>query len=275
MSALVSVVLPVLKPDPVFFKLAVESLISQNYKNIEIIIVEAPSENTGREIVQACGDKRIRYILNPTKTSLRDQLNQGISESKGEYIVRMDADDISAPDRISTQLRYLKNNENVCLVGSCLEIIDENGCTLGYRKLPENHEEITRGLRLYCTIAHPSVMFRKQDIIEMNCYQDSAPMEDWDLWCRLAFAGKKLHNIQEPLLKYRVHAQAGKVASLRKTLKTGIELKRRHYQKVPGCWGLREELRCALERCFMILPPQLVVKLFLKLSVRRSLKGKG
>lgn len=272
---LVSIILPVLNPDPVLFKLAIESLLHQTYQHIEIIIVEAPSDVTGQEIVQSFGDSKIRYVLNPVRTSLRDQLNQAIDLSKGNFIARMDADDISCPDRIQKQLKYLMDNQSISLVGSCLEIIDDNNNTLGFRRLPETHADIVKGLRVYCTIAHPSIMFRKDVIKEMGCYQDSAPMEDWDLWCRMALAGKLFYNIQEPLLKYRVHSQAGKVTSLRKTLKTGIELKRRHFRKVPGCWGIREELRCLLEQGLMILPPKLVVKLFLITSLRPNLCSKG
>lgn len=268
---LVSIILPVLNPNPDMFRLAVQSLLDQTYQCIEIIIVEAPGDTSGQEIVRALDDSRIRYFRNPARTSLREQLNQGIAESRGLFIARMDADDISAPDRIVKQVTFLKQHSEVSLVGSCLEIIGDSGLTLGYRRLPENHLDIVSGLRIYCTIAHPSIMARKSDIIELGGYQDSAPMEDWDLWCRMALQGKIFYNIQEPLLKYRVHTQAGKVTALKKTLRTGIELKKRHFKGVTGCWGIREEVRCLLEQCLMVLPPRLVVKLFLNVSLRKSL----
>lgn len=269
---LVSIILPVLKPNPEFFKLAIESLLNQYYQCIEIVIVEAPSEFTGQRIVESFRDSRIRYVLNPAKTSLRDQLNQAIAISGGRFIARMDADDISTPDRIEKQLKLLKNSGDVSLVGSCLEMIDERGSFLGYRQLPEFHEDIVRELRIYCALAHPSVMFKKNDIVEMGGYQDNAPMEDWDLWCRMALSGKRFYNIQESLLKYRIHAKAGKNISFKKTLKTGIELKKRHFKTVPGCWGIREEFRCFLERVLMFFPSQLVIKFFLIVSLRSKLK---
>lgn len=274
-NELVSIILPILNPDPVLLKLAIESLLNQSYEHIEVIIIEAPSECIGKKIVESFEDTRIRYTLNQERTSLREQLNQAITVSKGQFIARMDADDISLPDRIAKQISYLKGHEDISLVGSCLEIINDEGTSLGFRQLPEANDDIVKGLRVYCTIAHPSIMFRRNDIIEMGCYQDSAPMEDWDLWCRMAIAGKKFCNIQEPLLKYRVHSQAGKVTSLRKTLRTGIELKKRHFKRIPGCWGIREELRCLLEWCLIFLPARLVVKLFLLLSIRPQLNTKG
>jgi len=274
-NELVSIIFPVLNSDPELLKLAVESLLNQSYQNIEVIIVEAPGECIGQQIIEAFGDTRIRYILNPERTSLRDQLNQAIAVSSGQFIARMDTDDISFPDRIAKQIKYLKEHNDISLVGSCLEIINAEGRSLGFRQLPEDNEDIVKGLSVYCTIAHPSIMCRKNDIIEMGCYQDSAPMEDWDLWCRMALAGKKFYNIQEPLLKYRIHSQAGKVTSLIKTLKTGIELKKRHFKGVSGCWGIREELRCFLEWCLTFLPAKLVVKLFLMLSLRPQLPTKG
>lgn len=271
---LVSIILPALNPDPTFFRSALESLLNQSYRHIEIIIVEAPGELTGQKIVESFKDPRIRYILNPARTSLKDQLNQAIAASRGQFIARMDADDISAPDRIEKQLQFLNANKEVSLVGSCLEIIDEKCRSLGFRRLPETHENIVRGLRTYCTIAHPSIMFRKIDAVEMGCYREGAPMEDWDLWCRMALSGKKFFNIQEPLLRYRVHDRAGKLTSLKKTLKTGIALKKRHFKSVPGCWGLKEELRCCLEQGLLFLPPKLVLKLFFISSLRSSLPKK-
>jgi len=221
------------------------------------------------KVVKEFTDPRIRYFLNPERTSLRQQLNQAIVASRGEFLARMDADDIAVRHRISQQLAYLAANDSVCLVGSNLEIIDEGGKTLGYRRFPADHDEISRKLRRYCAIAHPSVMFRKSVVTELGGYQVSAPMEDWDLWCRMVLSGKRLHNIQEPLLKYRVHAQAGKVLALRKTLRTGIALKKRHFHDLPGQWGCREALRCLLERLLLLLPPQVVVRLFLYAELRR------
>lgn len=264
--------MPVFRPNKMMLKLAIESLLAQDYQNYEIIIVEDPSDYVANDIIEKYKDERIKYVLNNKRTSLCDQLNKAIALSRGIYIARMDADDICRYDRLSTQAKYLDNNSEISLIGSCLKVIDENNKTLGYRVFPEKHIDIVQGFRTYCTIAHPSVMFRRNDVIELGCYKESAPMEDWDLWCRMALSGKKLFNIQLPLLNYRVHSQAGKVTSLRKTLESGIELKKKYFKKMPGCWGIKERFRCFLERCLMYLPPKVVVALFLFLSMKKKIK---
>jgi len=265
---LVSVLLPVLNPDPAMLGKAVKSILDQDYPELELVIVEDPGQRTGSEVVEGFADGRVRYTLNKERTSLREQLNLGVSLARGEFIARMDADDISRPERIRKQAAYLKDNPGITLVGSNLELIDGRDRTIGYRRFPESHDGIYRDLRLYCSVAHPAVMFRKSHVVEAGCYQVESPMEDWDLWCRMAIKGRRFHNIQEPLLKYRVHTQAGKFLSMRKTLLTGIELKERHFKGRPGEWGFREGFRCFVERLFMFMPPLLVLKLFLLSTVR-------
>lgn len=261
--------MPVYKPDIDLLGEAMRSILGQDHENLELVIVEDPSERTGQEVLQSFRDPRVRYTLNETRTSLKDQLNTGIGLSRGEYIARMDADDISVSSRLSKQLEFLKAHQEISVVGTNLEIINEKGVSLGYRRLPRDNEDIGRALRLYCSIAHPTVMFRKADIIGAGQYQAPAPMEDWDLWCRLYKSGRKFHNIQEPLFRYRVHSKAGKMTAMRKTLLTGIELKKRHF-KGTGTWGIRESVRCGLERVLTFLPPQLVLRLFLVQSLRRE-----
>ncbi len=267
---LISVLLPVYKPDFGLLAKAVGSVLGQDYKNLEVVIVEDPSDRLGREVIEGFSDRRIRYKLNDTRTSMIDQLNTGIGLSRGEYIARMDADDISMPSRLGQQLEFLREHPDISVVGTNIEIINEKGVSLGYRRLPERHEEIVRALRLYCSVAHPTVMFRKAAVIAEGLYQVSAPVEDWDLWCRLYKSGKKFHNIQEPLFKYRIHSQAGKITTMRKTLLAGIALKKRHFKNGIERWGFREDARCATERILMFLPPKIVLKLFLYHSLRKE-----
>ncbi len=267
---LISVLFPVYKPDLGMLDEAIRSVLRQEHENLELVIVEDPSEKPGREVVSSFRDPRIRYALNESRTSLREQLNTGIGLSYGEYIARMDADDISVPSRLWKQLEFLKEHPEISVVGTNLEIINEKGVSLGYRRLPQDHEDIGRALRRYCSIAHPTVMFRKADIIEAGRYKAPAPMEDWDLWCRLYKSGRKFHNIQEPLFRYRVHSRAGKMTAMKKTLLSGIELKKHYFKDEPATWGILERFRCGLEGVLVFLPPQLVLRLFFIWSLRKE-----
>ncbi|MGD0088843.1 MAG: glycosyltransferase [Planctomycetota bacterium] len=265
----VSVLFPVYKPDPAFLREAVQSILEQDYSKLELVIVEDPSPQPGQATVESFADARVRYHLNKQRTSLLEQLNQGLQLCRGTYVARMDADDIALPARIGKQLRFLEERPAVWVSGTNIEVIDERGRTLGYRRFAEQHEEIAKAMRIYCPLAHPSVMFRRAAAMAVKGYQQEAPLEDWDLWCRMLGTGGKFYNLQEPLLRYRIHPQANKAHAVRKTLLMGIEVKERHFKQGMGTWGARERIRCWLERLLALLPGPLVVKLFL-LTLRRQ-----
>jgi glycosyltransferase involved in cell wall biosynthesis len=260
---LVSVLMPVYKPDPGFLEEAIKSILEQDYKDLELVAVEDPSPANGRKVFESFNDPRIRYHLNEKRTSLREQLNLGLSLCRGTYIARMDADDISYPSRIGKQLRYLLEHPEINLVGTNLDYMSSSGKPMGLRRYPERHEDIARDLRLYASVAHATIMVKRVDILAMEGYRDAAPMEDWDLWCRMLMAGMKFHNIQETLYSYRQHAGMGKYKGLRKTLRTGIELKKKYFKDGRGTWGFRENLRCWVENVLMYVPAPVVFGLFL------------
>ena len=144
---LVSIVVPVFQPHPVFFRAAIQSLIEQSFPDIEVIIVEDPSSMSAREVLAEMHDSRIVHVMNSQRTSLSRQHNRGLSMARGTFLCRFDADDICEPDRVERELAFLRDHPEVDVVGSSLAIIDEHARIVGRRPYPTSHTSILASLR--------------------------------------------------------------------------------------------------------------------------------
>lgn len=205
-NPLVSVVMPVYNADE-YLAESIESILSQTFSNIEFIIIcDSPSVNTITIIdkYQSC-DKRIQVIYQK-RAGLISSLNKGFSIARGKYIARMDADDISHPDRLQKQVSFMDMNPECSLVGSHIEYIDESGKFLGYWDADiktKNAQDVKKRLPIKNCIAHPTVMIR-QCIINKYPYDPSQiNAEDYDVWLRMASDSLLLCKLPEFLLKYR------------------------------------------------------------------------
>ncbi|MBI1248247.1 glycosyltransferase [bacterium] len=264
---LVSVLMPVLNPNPRHFREALESILTQTYRNLQIVIVEDPSERDGREITRELQDDRITHIRNDQRTSLREQLNQGLNLATADLVARGDADDIWEPHRIATQVQRFQQDPDLVVLGSTLKIIDDDGNLLGYRDYPRDHEAIAQALRRYNAMAHPVVMFRREAVLAQGGYQKEILIEDYDLWCRLIRSGAKFANLPEPLLQYRVHPGGMKATRLKKQLWETIQIKREHFQ---GQMSVKDQLRLLAERSLMLLPSGVVNWLFGQMTFSKN-----
>ena len=196
----VSILLPVYNGET-YLKEAIESILSQSFDDFELLILNDASTDNSKKIILAYQDKRIRYIENESNLGLVRTLNRGIELSTGEFIARMDQDDISTTDRIAKQCIFLDSNPDYIVVGSNLQII--NGPRLNY---PTIDKEIRVRLLISPAFAHPAVMIRKKIIIENKLYykQEHKDAEDYGLWVSLTTLGK-FYNLNLPLLNYRRH----------------------------------------------------------------------
>jgi len=197
----ITVLMPVYNCE-MFVKEAVESILNQTYVDFELLIIDDASTDSTVSIIKSFNDSRIKLIKKKLNTGLTNSLNQGLKLAKGKYIARMDGDDVSLPLRLAKQVTYLEANPEVVLCGTSYEIIDEEKRTI----IPEKHNDIKLALLKDNCIAHPSVMIRKKILEEFSIFYDAAkePAEDYALWIQLLSVGK-LHNLQEVLLKYRMH----------------------------------------------------------------------
>lgn len=194
-----------------FIKEAIDSILNQTLKEFEFIIVDDGSTDATAQIIQSYTDERIQYIKKEKNSGISDSLNIGISKARAQYIARMDDDDVSMPNRLEKQVNLMKNNERVIFCGST--VTDKDSKTL---PTPEHHEDILLKLLFSNPIFHPTVMIRRNLLLENTYSSVAVPSEDYDLWSRLIFKGE-FYQIQEPLLYCRIH-------------QTSITARKRHVQ---------------------------------------------
>ena len=202
-NPLVSVLMSVYNGDR-YLNEAVESILSQTYEDFEFIIINDGSTDQTKEILSSFSeiDHRIR-VFHQENHGLIFSLNKGLELARGKYVARMDADDISLPRRLEEQINYLRANPDVGVLGTQMEIINENGKKIGKYQVPCSHNLIIWQVLFGRPFAHPSVMFKKSIIEQVGGYSKKyTHAEDLELWSRLV--GKtQFRNLSESLCKYR------------------------------------------------------------------------
>lgn len=268
MTPLVSVVVPVFQPDPVFFRQSIDSLLKQTFTDIEVIVVEDPSSRSGAQLLADIDDPRLRHIVNPERTSLPQQHNRALAETRGRFICRFDADDICEPDRIERELAFLQSHPDIDVVGSGLTVIDEHGAVIGARHYPREHSAILAAMRRYNPIANSTVMFRREVYERFGGWRESVlPAQDYEWYSRLGAGGVRFANLPEPLVRYRLHGGSLKSSKLRGTIQTTLEVKNLYWREH---MDLRSRAVMLVERTLLHLPESLVLKLFTAIRYRRK-----
>lgn len=207
------------KEKPEYLQQALKSIWDdQTVKPDEIILVEDGKLTVELyEIIEQWGEKlngRLKRIPLPENQGLAKALNTGIKYCSGEYIARMDSDDISASERFEKQTRFLKNNPDIDILGSFSYDIDNNNKIIKERKVPQEHNQIEKLLPKLNPMTHPSVMFKKNSIIKIGCYDEKyKTSQDYHLWFKAIANGLKLKNLSDFLLYYRMDSEYPKKKS--------------------------------------------------------------
>lgn len=224
-TPLVSVLLPVHNNEQ-YIKDAIQSILDQTYQNFELLIlISATTNEESLKIINSFQDQRIKKIHRTPDENLPKALNRGIEESKGEYIARMDADDISLPHRFERQIRFMQENPGITIVGSWVKTF---GVKDNYIKHPTKPEEIKANLLFQTSMVHPTVVMRKV-VMEKNNLKYNPEYwcsEDIDLWAR-SVEKVKLANIPEILLLYRTHPLQATNTSREKIAEINTEIRLR------------------------------------------------
>lgn len=180
------------------------SLISVNSRNIEleIIIILDRVPKIDIESIVSLNNPKVQ-IIESKGTGIVATLNTGLSIAKGRYIARLDEDDLMLSKRLQSQMSYLERHSKCMAVGSSLILIDETNSWIGAAHYPGRINKIDSNIFKRNPIAHPSVMYRRLQVIDLGGYREGFA-EDWDLWIRLLSKGY-LRNSFKPFTAYRIH----------------------------------------------------------------------
>lgn len=200
----VSVLIPTYNVEP-FVREAILSIVNQTYKNLEIIIVDDGSTDDTFNILEELSKEDDRIILKRNKHNLNivKTLNRALNYATGEFIARMDGDDISELSRIEKQVKFLKENRDIDLVGSHSKIIDEFGNITGELMLPVTHKECISVINVISPVSH-IWLTSKALYHNLNGYRNLPGSEDYDFLLRAISFGYKIANYNEKLYQVRV-----------------------------------------------------------------------
>jgi hypothetical protein len=205
-SVPLSVVLPVHNGER-YLAQALESLSSQTFTDYELIVINDGSTDATQDILSdyQSRDRRVR-TYSQERSGIVASLNRAIALSSGDYLARMDADDIAFPDRFERQLDVLWGSQDLGVLGGAAVVIDAVGREIGSMEYPTHDHRIRQALAVTNPFCHPTTMMRMSTLKDVGGYRAAFPhAEDFDLWLRLS-ERSRLQNLGEPLLYYRWHA---------------------------------------------------------------------
>lgn len=207
MDPLVSILMPV-HNTALYLHEAMDSMLAQTFSDFELIVLNDCSPDNAEEILDTYDDPRIVRYMGEKNVGLANVLNVGIEMAKGEYIARMDSDDISLSNRLQFQVDYLEKHPDVDLVSVGMRLFGAKEGTW-IREL--NPEKVKIEALFHSPVLHASSVWRRDSFEKhgLRFRQEMVPAEDYDLWARAMLKGLKLVNLPEVLYEYRIHdAQA-------------------------------------------------------------------
>ena len=243
---LVSVLLPLYNEPVAFAKEAIDSIIKQTYQNLEIILLlDNPHNEELKKLITDYKrqDERVRIHINEENRGLPATLNIGINLATGDYIARMDGDDISVSTRIEKQLNYLLEHPKVDLIGSNAYIINEDGKEIGeYRKLQTDFSQKIMLRKASINMIHPT-WFGKSSLFKQCKYRNFMHCEDYDFMARAYAMRSNFYNLKENLLYVRIQQKSCRSVS------------RKHaYEQYINTLEVRKQLNDFLNKKVQIYP---------------------
>ncbi len=208
---------------------AMDSLIDQSLRQIEIIVIDDASTDNTLDILNqyASKDARITILTNQVNRGLSYSLNRGIDATKSDIIARMDADDVSHLNRLKKQYDYMIAHPDIDILGSGVRYKDEQGHHIKDQILPSNHEEIIKRLFKKTLVFHPTIMIKKSVYQQYGNYDENLRWaEDSDLWYRI-YDKVCFHNLPETLLDYTLKSNLNKKIVLNNLRVKWINLSKR------------------------------------------------
>lgn len=202
---LISVLMSTYNESKDYIEASVNSILNQTYKNIEFVIIVDNPNNAALieflEYIEKC-DKRVKIVYNNENIGLVESLNKGLKFCTGDYVARMDADDVAAYERLQVQLNYLQDN-NLDLVASNFKLFSDDKKYNKIFRFPSEHDKCVKKLKYANCLQHPTWLGKKDVFYTLKGYRNIDTCEDYDFIIRAVLAGFKIANCPEVLLNYR------------------------------------------------------------------------
>jgi glycosyltransferase involved in cell wall biosynthesis len=201
----VSVFIPAYNAAP-YLAAAVESILQQTFRDLEVIVVDDGSTDGTAQVLEAYDDPRLRVIRQENQ-GISGASNTGISAARGPLVARLDADDVAYPERLERQVAYMREHPDCVLVGTGVDMLCPAGLVLYEKKVPADHEEIARALWSGDSqaVVHPTMMAQREVVEHIGGYRTQySTVEDFDLYLRLLPLGR-FANLPVALVGYRQH----------------------------------------------------------------------
>lgn len=206
--SLISVIMSTYREPVAYIEPAVRSILNQTHGELELIIVlDDPHNGQAESLVSqlAKEDPRVTVLKNETNLGLVGSLNKALAHAGGAYIARMDADDFSYPNRLETQLQYMKDNQ-LDMVGALVQYMDPNGQWIpGEKTRHYAPEQVNKRMMLTACLPHPTWLVKKEIYAEMNGYRQMPRCEDYDFLLRARKKGFRIGICDACLLDYRIN----------------------------------------------------------------------
>ncbi len=194
-----------------FLRPAVDGILNQTYRDFEFVIVDDGSADNTGAILRSYDDPRLMLISNTHNLGQTRSLNVALRVSRGEFIARQDADDLSLPGRLEAQVRYLDAHAACGVVGTVADWIDEHGTVSAQFPTVFTNAEIQETLLAYCCVVHGTALIRREALEAIGYYnEDWVESQDYELWLRISEVWD-IVNLAMVLYQYRVHSQMASV----------------------------------------------------------------
>ncbi|KKP94042.1 MAG: Glycosyl transferase family 2 [Parcubacteria group bacterium GW2011_GWA1_36_12] len=225
----ISVIMSVYNGMP-YLQEAVKSILNQTYKDFEFIIVDDASTDDSLKYLKGINDKRIKILSNEKNLGLAVSLNKALNAARGEYIARMDADDISKPERLHIQLNFMELNPQIDICGSFVSVIDENGKLVGSIKKPTTDDKIKKQIYWLTPLLHPTWFAKKEVFTKLKGYDEKWDyVEDFEFLIRAK--DFKMANISKYLLFFRSQKERRSQKTIEKIYRNSLKLRQKIFRE--------------------------------------------
>lgn len=237
---MISVILPVFNGEK-YLADAIESILCQSFAEFELLVIDDGSIDNTKNIVFTYRDSRVKYYYHSNR-GLSLSLNHGIELAKYELIARMDADDISLPDRLKIQYEFLVANPGIDIVGGQIMSINQYGEKTGVRQAPTGKHKVKHFIEFGCPVFHPTYLVKKYVYSNLGGYRNLMSGQDYDFLMRASESGYSIDNVPEIVLKYREHDSGISQSGMVRQPIMKLNIIKMHRLRIKGQYAKEAEL---------------------------------